>query len=149
MTMAAGRGLLVIFILNSALVVGGLVLVWLWFRWSADSSGRTDRVSEWHEETSILAGTVATAAEEARDSAEVGKQFVPLASKLKRHAREAPRGVDESVRREVFDLAIDCQQLGLEHAGRTGVERYAFLEDRLGEIRDRATALESDAGSGS
>ena len=138
---------LTIVLLNGSFLLVGLVVVWLVVRSTSEANHRTDGVTDWYEQTCVLAGKVATAAEAGRGTGEVGKQLVPLSSKLKRHAREAPSAVDRTVLQQVFDLAMDCQKLGFEHTRTTGIEQGVFVEDRLASVRERAVSLEAAASS--
>lgn len=128
---------------NLLLVVVGLIGASLILR--SESGGRT--ATDWRREAATLAREVRQACEPSIDhdaDAEVGRRFLPLASRLRNHARSAPAGVDGRHVEQLHDLGTACHTLGVEYAPSRAARTGVFLADRIeGLDADAASFLEA------
>lgn len=104
----------------------------------------TGRTSEWYRGAIELTQEVTQTTQEIRRPADpdrVARQLLPLSARIRRHVREAPESVDDRIYRELFELAIRCQQVALEHepVGAGG----PFLDDRLDSLAEEMRSVEA------
>lgn len=105
---------------------------------------------EWYETTASLCREVrAIAAEETQRSRDdLQRELLPLASRLKGHARAAPAEVNDELVRDLFDLATDCYALSMEHTRLDAARSGDFLEDEVEKLEAQAAAVEQQARNG-
>lgn len=107
--------------------------------------GGAGRTAEWYEGAAALTRDVQRTVEEVgrpADPDRAARRLLPLSGRLRRHVREAPRGVDPGIHRDLFQLATRCQQAALEHRP-VGVGGGPFLEERLEALAEDAGAVEA------
>lgn len=131
--------------LNAFLLVALLgVLVFLY--WRAMPIHVDNRLEAWNEEATSLAREVQRTADDTNvpiDYDRLQRQLVPLASRLKGHARSAPRTVNERVTMELHELGMNCYKVGMEHSTIQGAQSGDFLEDRLDDLQGTAERVEA------
>ena len=106
--------------------------------------------ADWGAGALALAREVQRAVEAAgrpADADRLARRLLPLAGRIHRHVREAPRGVDQGVYRRLFALGVACQRVAVEHRPATRVDG-PFLEDRLETLGAEADALAAAVESG-
>lgn len=133
-------GVAIVVVANLVLVAVGIVAASLLLRRDADGTTATD----WRQEAAGLVSEVREACESRTmhaEDTEVGRRFLPLASRLRSHARAAPAGVDGRRVEQLHELGTACHTLGVEYspsrAARTGV----FLADRIERLDADAAAF--------
>lgn len=138
-------------VLLDAAVVGGLVvLVGIVARFegpvaAAATPAATDGGAAWYDDGVALAREVQTVARDHDPPADfdrVQRDLLPLASRLKGHARTAARPVEGEHAMALHELGVACTDIAVGHspvdASRTGV----FLEDKLDALEEQAAAAE-------
>lgn len=135
-------GLALVVVANLLLVAVGLVAASLLL--GRGSGGTT--ATDWRREAAGLAREVQQACEApaVHDvDAEVGRRFLPLASRLRSHARAAPTDVDGRHVEQLHELGTACHTLGVEYAPSTAARTGVFLADRIERLdADAAVFLE-------
>lgn len=151
--MASDPGLWLVLLINAAILVGGTTFAMFLFR--RQKRNREDGeggAAEWYEGVRSLAREVAHTAESfdhPADPDRVSRSLLPLAYRIQGHVRAAPAAVDGEIYRQLFELGVTCQRLGVEHRP----ARIAFEDDRLGDrlraLGDEASALETRVAASS
>lgn len=131
--------------INAAVVVlllGALVLAYRRL-----TGGDTEAADEaWFDEAISLAREVQETAgnvEEPVDHDRLQRDILPLASRLRGHARAAPTAVDARIPRQLHALSVDCYALGMEHTTRRAARTGVFIEEELDALRADAVTLEA------
>lgn len=143
-------GFVLVVALNVALLGGTSALVgYWWLRQSGRGANESpERPEEWRDEAVALAGEVQQAVETTdgvANRAGFRRTVVPLAGRIRSHARRAPDGVEPALVRRVFDLGVACYAIGMEHTTREAVRTGEFIPEKLDALRDRAAAVERAA----
>ncbi len=137
----------------TALFFGAVALLaayWWLTRATDGEEAASDPVEDWHREAVALAQTVqkvAKASASVADHDRIQRRVIPLAERIKGHARSAPSGVEDRLVGDLHDLGVACYKIGMEHtvweAARTG----EFLEERLDELGAAAADFEAKVES--
>lgn len=146
-----GPGIQFAILLNAVILLVGILTYGYW-RLSRQERSRSaaGSASEWYDTTVTLCREVRTmAAEETQRSRDdLQRELLPLASRLKGHARAAPPDANNQVVRGLFDLGTDCYALSMEHTRLDAARSGVFLEDKVQNLEEQAAAVEQQARNG-
>lgn len=140
-------GVLAVLGFNVLLLGGALAIAAYLVLDRRPAGGRSEgaRVANWHAEAASLAMEVRAAAEALESGSEdVSRRLLPLATRLRSHARSAPPGADGYLVKRLHDLGTRCYEIGMEHTTDRAVRTGVFLEDRLERLDDDAAAFLED-----
>lgn len=129
-----------VIVANILLLAVGLVAASLLLRRRTDPT----TAAEWRREAAGLAREVQQVCEPSvahDEAADVGRRFLPLASRLRSHARAAPSGVDGRHVEALHDLGTACHTLGVEYAPSRAARTGVFLADRIERLDADAAAF--------
>ncbi len=148
----ASAGVVFAFAFTALLFGAVAVLAAYWWLTRATDGGEgvSDPVEDWHSEAVALAQTVqkvAGASTGVADHDRIQRRVIPLAERIKGHARSAPSGVEERLVGDLHDLGVACYKLGMEHTVREAARTGEFLEERLDELGSTAAEFEAKVES--
>ncbi|MFB6354088.1 MAG: hypothetical protein ABEJ92_08390 [Halobacteriales archaeon] len=125
--------------LNALVVAGLLVAVVI----AARRLETDEPAGRWAVEAAALARAVRETAghDGPVDHDRLQREVLPLAARLRGHARAAPPAADPRAVRSLRELADDCYALGMEHTTRRAARTGVFVEEQLEGLADDADAL--------
>ena len=143
--MAVDPWLVFALLIGGFLVVGTLVTYAYW-RLTRPPPGTApeDPAAAWREEATALVREVREVATRPGpvDQDALDRQVLPLAYRLRGHARGAPPGVDDGLTADLFALGTACYRIGMDHSPQRAARTGVFVEDLLADLADDAADLE-------